>query len=137
MSIRSENVRMVGKLAVVAGMFAFGYALVPMYKAICEMTGINILSIVGAPGARQRCHGRDASVPANTQIDPAAPSRWSLTPTPAARGSSSPRSRSVQVHPGQLTTVMYEFQNVQNRTHGCAGHSQLCAQPGGSAFQQA
>jgi cytochrome c oxidase assembly protein subunit 11 len=23
--------------------------------------------------------------------------------------------RSVQVHPGELTTVMYEFQNVQNR----------------------
>jgi hypothetical protein len=41
-----ENVRMVGKLAVVAaGMFAFGYALVPIYKAICEMTGINILAL--------------------------------------------------------------------------------------------
>jgi cytochrome c oxidase assembly protein subunit 11 len=24
--------------------------------------------------------------------------------------------RSVQVHPGELTTVMYEFQNVQSRT---------------------
>ena len=40
---RLENTRMVGKLAVVvAGMFAFGYALVPMYKAICEATGINL-----------------------------------------------------------------------------------------------
>ena len=37
---------MVGKLAVVAaGMFAFGYALVPLYRAICEVTGINILSL--------------------------------------------------------------------------------------------
>eukprot|EP01034_Spumella_vulgaris_P018219 gene18219-23263_t len=46
MSIRSENVKMVGKLAIVTmGMFAFGYALVPLYKAICEMTGINILSL--------------------------------------------------------------------------------------------
>ena len=44
--IRRENVRMVGKLAVVAaGMFAFGYALVPLYRAICEMTGINILAL--------------------------------------------------------------------------------------------
>ena len=33
MRIRSENVRMVGKLVVVtAGMFAFGYALIPIYK---------------------------------------------------------------------------------------------------------
>jgi cytochrome c oxidase assembly protein subunit 11 len=47
MNMRNENVKMVGKLAIVtAGMFAFGYALVPLYKAICEMTGINILSLV-------------------------------------------------------------------------------------------
>jgi len=65
MSLRRENVRMVGKLAVVAaGMFAFGYALVPVYKAICEMTGINILALgeKDIPGAK-------AKLPANTQID--------------------------------------------------------------------
>jgi len=46
MNLRGENLKMVGKLAVVtAGMFCFGYALVPIYKAICEITGINILSI--------------------------------------------------------------------------------------------
>lgn len=27
-----------------------------------------------------------------------------------------PAQRSIQVHPGELTTVMYEFRNVQNRT---------------------
>ena len=46
MGIRHENFRMVGKLAVVTlGMFAFGYALVPIYKSICEFTGINILAL--------------------------------------------------------------------------------------------
>jgi hypothetical protein len=36
---------MVGKLGVIAlGMFAFGYALVPIYRAICEALGINILA---------------------------------------------------------------------------------------------
>ena len=46
MSLRAENVKMLGKLAVVAvGMFAFGYAMIPLYRAICEATGINILSI--------------------------------------------------------------------------------------------
>ena len=46
MNLRRENVKMVGKLAVVvAGMFGFGYALVPMYKAICEFTGINVLAV--------------------------------------------------------------------------------------------
>jgi cytochrome c oxidase assembly protein subunit 11 len=33
-------------------MFAFGYALVPLYKHICEMTGINILALSEqVPGA--------------------------------------------------------------------------------------
>ena len=46
MTLRAENAKMVGKLAVVAaGMFAFGYVLVPLYKHICEATGINILSL--------------------------------------------------------------------------------------------
>ena len=41
MGVRRENLKMVGKLTVIAvGMFAFGYALVPIYKAICEVTGM-------------------------------------------------------------------------------------------------
>ena len=36
-----DNRRMLGKLAVVAAlMFGFGYALVPMYRAICAALGI-------------------------------------------------------------------------------------------------
>ena len=67
MALRSENVKMVGKLAVITvGMFAFGYALIPLYRAICEATGINILSITekqvpgngltGAAAARSAKH---------------------------------------------------------------------------------
>lgn len=38
----NANRRLLVKLAVVAGaMFAFGYALVPFYKQICEVAGIN------------------------------------------------------------------------------------------------
>ena len=44
MSLRA-NTHMLKKLLVVAaGMFAFGYALVPLYRTICEITGINILA---------------------------------------------------------------------------------------------
>ncbi|MEY4436288.1 MAG: hypothetical protein RL175_1243, partial [Pseudomonadota bacterium] len=46
MAASRHNLLMFKKLlVVVAGMFAFGYALVPMYKAICEFTGINILAL--------------------------------------------------------------------------------------------
>ena len=108
--IARENVRMVGKLAVVAaGMFAFGYALVPIYKHVCEALGINILAI----GERQL--PGVSKVPANTQVDT---SRLITVEFDAnARGpwDFKPAQRSIQVHPGELTTVMYEFQNVQNR----------------------
>ena len=62
---RSNNRTMVGKLAVIAlGMFAFGYGLVPLYKAICDVTGINILALteLTVPGNQSR-------TAKNTQVD--------------------------------------------------------------------
>ena len=116
MSIRSENVKMVGKLAVVtAGMFAFGYALVPLYKAICEMTGINILSLSERQVPGNRVAGRDVKLPANTQVDTSRTITVEFDANSRGPWEFKPAQRSVQVHPGQLTTVMYEFQNVQNR----------------------
>ena len=58
-SLQRDNRALLGKLALVAAlMFGFGYALVPMYKAICEALGINVLSLserqvsgVGKPAA--------------------------------------------------------------------------------------
>ncbi|MEJ8848893.1 cytochrome c oxidase assembly protein [Variovorax rhizosphaerae] len=115
--IRRANVQMVGKLAIVAaGMFAFGYALVPLYRAICEMTGINILALseLEVPGGA--AGGKNVKVPANTQVDRSrtitvefdANVRGALWDFKPGRGS-------MEVHPGELNTVMYEFQNVQNR----------------------
>ena len=46
LSMLSDNRRMLGKLVVVVVlMFGFGYALVPMYRAICAALGINVLSL--------------------------------------------------------------------------------------------
>ena len=105
-----ENVKMVKKLAVVAaGMFAFGYALVPIYKHICEVTGINILAL----GERE--------VPGSSRASPNSQIDYSRTITVEfdanARGpwEFKPAVRSVQVHPGELATVMYEFRNSQDR----------------------
>jgi len=42
---RGLNRSMLGKLAVVVAiMFGFGYAMVPLYKKICEITNINVLN---------------------------------------------------------------------------------------------
>ena len=42
----ADNRRMLGKLLViVAVMFGFGYALVPMYRAICDALGLSLIHI--------------------------------------------------------------------------------------------
>lgn len=111
MNLRRENVQMVGKLAiVVAGMFGFGYALVPIYKAICEFTGVNILAI----GERD-VPGRSTVVPGNTQVDSSRTITVEFDANVRGPWSFKPAQRSLQVHPGEMTTVMYEFENVQDR----------------------
>ena len=117
MAPRIENLRMVGKLAViVAGMFAFGYALVPVYKAICDVTGINILSLTerqvpgnGVAGERAR------TMAGNTQVDRSRVITVEFDANVRGPWHFKPAQRTVQVHPGELATVMYEFQNVQDR----------------------
>ncbi len=116
MNLRSANLKMVGKLAVVtAGMFAFGYALVPIYKHICELTGINILSLSERQVPGNGVAGAAARLPANTQVDRTRTITVEFDANARGPWDFKPAMRSIQVHPGELTTVMYEFQNVQNR----------------------
>jgi len=111
MSLRRENLKMVGKLGVIAlGMFAFGYALVPLYRAICEATGINILAV----GERQSA-GLASSLPGNTQVDKTRTITVEFDTNVRGPWDFRPLVRTMQVHPGELATVMYEFQNIQNR----------------------
>ena len=110
MSVRGANRRMVGKLAVVAaGMFAFGYALVPIYEHICEALGINILAV----GEKQVPGSSRAA--ANTQVDLSRTITVEFDANARGPWHFKPEKASIQVHPGQLATVMYEFQNVQDR----------------------
>ncbi|MFM6991538.1 MAG: cytochrome c oxidase assembly protein [Rhodoferax sp.] len=111
MNLQRANFQMVGKLAVVVSMmFAFGYALVPLYRAICEMTGLNVLAL-----NEQVVAGAQPSVAQNTQIDASRTITVEFDANANGPWDFKPARRSVQVHPGELTTVMYEFQNVQNR----------------------
>lgn len=114
-SLLADNRRMLGKLLViVAAMFAFGYALVPLYRSICDALGINVLTLSDQRIASGSWSGQKAKP--NTQVDMA---RTVLVEFDAnARGpwDFKPAKSSVQVHPGELTTVMYEFRNKQNRT---------------------
>jgi cytochrome c oxidase assembly protein subunit 11 len=113
-ALRGDNLRMVGKLLVVTAlMFAFGYALVPIYRAICSALGINVLSLAereATAGALKfdRKHNAQVDLDRNITVEFDANARgpWDFKPA----------QRSLVVHPGELTTVLYEFRNIQNRT---------------------
>jgi cytochrome c oxidase assembly protein subunit 11 len=109
-----HNSLMLKKLGVVAlAMFGFGYALVPMYRAICEFTGINILAL----GESDTPSGQQAKsrVASNTQIDLSRTITVEFDVNSRGPWLFKPERSSIAVHPGEMTTVMYEFQNVQNR----------------------
>lgn len=117
MALRSENLKMVGKLAVITvGMFSFGYAMIPVYKAVCEVTGINILSLSErqVPGAGLS-PGAAKSRSGNTQVDTSRTITVEFDANARGPWHFKPARSSLQVHPGELATVMYEFQNVQDR----------------------
>jgi cytochrome c oxidase assembly protein subunit 11 len=113
--LRTDNLRMMGKLAViVALMFGFGYALVPMYRSICEALGINVLTLSDARTATGSWSGSKAAV--NTQVDLSRTITVEFDANSRGPWDFKPEKSSVQVHPGEITTVMYEFRNRQNRT---------------------
>jgi cytochrome c oxidase assembly protein subunit 11 len=102
-----HNATMVRKLVVVALlMFGFGWALVPLYRKICEVTGINLLT-TRDPAVEQRAR--------NTQVDT---SRRIVVEFDANRHGPwrfTPHVNHVEVHPGELVRVDYDLVNLEGR----------------------
>jgi cytochrome c oxidase assembly protein subunit 11 len=107
----ADNRRMVGKLvAVTVMMFGFGYALVPIYRTICEALGVNVL-------ARAELQSGEAAGPVgNSQVDLARTVTIEFDANSRGPWDFKPAQAKIDVHPGEVTTVMYEFRNRQNRT---------------------
>jgi cytochrome c oxidase assembly protein subunit 11 len=100
-STRTENKRLARRLALVAaGMFGFGFALVPFYNQICAALGVN--SLVKADEAK------------NTQVDSSRTITIELdSNTHDLPWRFRPLVNHVTVHPGELATVEYEVVNVR------------------------
>ena len=92
-------------------MAGFAYAMVPMYKSICEALGVNVI----ARGDADSAYGTKASS-VNTQVDPSRDIKVEFDANARGPWEFHPEQNAVTVHPGQLTTVMYEFRNTQSRT---------------------
>jgi cytochrome c oxidase assembly protein subunit 11 len=95
---------------IVCFMFAFGYGLVPLYKAICDMTGLNVLALQEEVGKVKT---------GNTQIDLSRLITIDFDSNEAGTSNAvwsfKPAQRSVTVHPGELTTIQYELRNLLDR----------------------
>jgi cytochrome c oxidase assembly protein subunit 11 len=105
---RSLNLVMLKKLVVVAAvMFGFGYALIPVYKKICEITGVNLLTpSMNVSAEEVRNTQVDKSRTITIEFDANAQGPWRFRPTVA----------NMQVHPGEMAQVVYEVVNTQSRS---------------------
>ena len=101
------NAQMFGKLIVIAVMmFGFGYLLVPIYKQICEITGVNILN-----SQEMKVKPID-----NSQIDKSRTITVEFDANTTGPFRFRPTVNSMQVHPGEMTQVVYEVVNTQARS---------------------
>jgi cytochrome c oxidase assembly protein subunit 11 len=104
---QERRIRRTGlKLAAVAlGMFAFGYALVPLYSVICDVTGLN---------------GKTGRIEAQVENQPGADVDTSRWVTVEFTGNSmsglpwefQPQQKTLRVHPGQIAAAYYEARNT-------------------------
>ena len=115
---RQSNLKVVGWcLAGVVGMFAFGFAMVPLYEKFCEITGIN-----GKTSGRYEL----------TQAKVADVSRLVEVQFVASNGADMPwqfrpEVETLKVHPGEPVTIRYIAHNVTGRD--MVGHAIPSLQP--------
>ncbi|MFO1362914.1 MAG: cytochrome c oxidase assembly protein [Burkholderiales bacterium] len=104
-AVARANRILLRKLALVAAlMFGFGFALVPFYEKICQVTGIrNLLQpdqVAAANTQVDRSRVVTIEFDANTQRLP-----WTFKALESHR----------PVHPGEITHVQYEIRNTLDR----------------------
>ena len=92
-------------IVIVAVMFAFGYALVPFYKKICEATGLWNLQNPDTVAAAQ----------ANTQVDTSRTVTIEFDSNRRLAWDFKPEVVSIKAHPGQLVNVAYDIANTTDR----------------------
>ncbi len=112
-ALQSLNRQILLKLLVAAVMmFGFGYALVPMYRALCEATGINVLTNKNDYGVR----AYSANKVGNTQIDYSRVVTIEFDSNSRGPFTFRPLKNFLEVHPGEMTQIDYQVSNTLDRT---------------------
>jgi cytochrome c oxidase assembly protein subunit 11 len=100
---QANQLTLVKLLVVAVAMFGFGYAMVPFYRAICDALGLNSVVKVDAVANTQVDTERLLTVEFDTNLRSNLP--WTFTAL----------EKSVRVHPGALTQVVFEVRNNSDR----------------------
>jgi cytochrome c oxidase assembly protein subunit 11 len=99
---RSNRALLRRLVVVVIAMFGFGFALVPFYETICEVTGLRNIA--------------QADAPANTQVDTTRSVRIEFdTNVRNLPWRFKPREPVVSVHPGEVREALFDVVNTTNR----------------------
>lgn len=98
-----SNRRLLKRLVVVVvAMFGFGFLLVPFYEQICEVTGLRNIARADEVRNTQVVANRSVRIELDSNVRNLP---WTFKPLEPM----------VQVHPGQVTQVMYEVTNSTSR----------------------
>ena len=101
-ALPSKNRKLLIRLALFSTlMFGFGYALVPLYKVFCNLTGLNAVNLTAAPANTQVDAGRlvDVEFDSNVHDMP-----WKFRPLQSH----------ISVHPGEVSQAEFEVVNTRN-----------------------
>jgi cytochrome c oxidase assembly protein subunit 11 len=102
-SAQANQQTLVKLLVVAVMMFGFGYAMVPFYRAICDALGLNSVAKADVVANTQVDAGRLLTIEFDTNLRNNLP--WTFAAV----------EKSVRVHPGALTQVMFEVRNSSDR----------------------
>jgi cytochrome c oxidase assembly protein subunit 11 len=98
-----DNRTLLAKLGVVViAMFGFGYALVPFYEKVCEVTGLRNIARADEVGNTQVDTTRDVRIEFDSNVRKLPWQFRAMTPL-------------IDVHPGEVRQVMFEVVNTTDR----------------------
>jgi cytochrome c oxidase assembly protein subunit 11 len=100
-----ENHRLTGKLLLfVAGSFAFGFALVPLYRVLCQVTGFGDQKLLSEAVSAARVGSVDTARIVTVEFVASLPTvgNWEFRPL----------QNTLQVHPGELYATSFVARNL-------------------------
>ncbi|GAB2905312.1 cytochrome c oxidase assembly protein [Uliginosibacterium flavum] len=115
--VRSHRALLIKLLAIVVGFFGFGFALVPLYDALCIATGLNgktasVTSTLGNGGLSQP----QSAAPSRIDRKRIVTVEFTGTVMPGLPWEMQPLTAKLDLHPGELHLAMFRVRNNSYKT---------------------